>query len=145
IDTIDEGTYSVDKKREDAIHYRLGHTLAETLIEKGKKLNTPTAKINFNYSSSNLNYAELDKLKSKKGVLKVANLAMHSEAEDLDLIVFAGPIHSNEVLKDEICPFLLTLPSTLEYEIEEVNNSIIEKYYAIQKQKHLEFVKLPDT
>jgi len=145
INSIDEGTYSLDKKREDAIHYRLGHTLAQTLIEKGKELDTPIAKINFNYSSSNLNYAELDKLKSKKGILKVVNLAMHSKAEDLDLIVFAGTTDSNEVLKDEICQFLLTLPSTLDHEIEEVNKSKIEKYYAIQKQKHLDFVKLTDT
>lgn len=145
INSIDEGTYSLDKKREDAIHYRLGHRLAQTLIEKGKELDTPIAKINFNYSSSNLNYAELDKLKSKKGILKVVNLAMHSKAEDLDLIVFAGTTDSNEVLKDEICQFLLTLPSTLDHEIDEVNKPKIEKYYAIQKQKHLDFVKLTDT
>jgi superfamily II DNA/RNA helicase len=145
LETIEEGTYSLDKKREDAIHYRLGHTLAQNLIEKGKKLDTPIAKISFNYSSSNLNYAELDKLKSKKGILKVVNLAMHSKAEDLDLIVFAGATDSNEVLKDEICQFLLTLPSKLEQEIDSVNQSKIDKYYGIQKQKHLDFVKLTDT
>lgn len=145
LNNIDEGTYSLDKKREDAIHYRLGHTLAQRLIEKGKELATPKAKISFNYSSSNLNYAELDKLKSKKGILKVVNLAMHSEAEDLDLMVFAGATESNEVLKDEICQFLLTLPSKLEQEIENVNQSKIDKYYVIQKQKHLDFVKLTDT
>lgn len=145
ISSIDEGTYSLDKKREDAIHYRLGHTLAQRLIEKGKELDTPKAKISFNYSSSNLNYAELDKLKSKKGVLKVVNLSMHSKAENLDLMVFAGATDKNEVLKDEICQFLLTLPSNLVQEIENVNQSKIDKYYSIQKQKHLDFVKLTDT
>ena len=91
INSVDEGTYSLDKKREDAIHYRLGHVLAQRLMEKAKQLETPNAKISFDYSSSNLNYAELDKLKSKKGILKVVNLEMRSEAEDLDLIVFAFP------------------------------------------------------
>jgi ERCC4-related helicase/predicted transcriptional regulator len=148
IDTLavaESGTYTLDKKREDAIHYRLGHVLAQKLIQQGKELETPLAKISFNYSSSNLSYTELDKLKSKKGILKVVNLAMHSKAEDLDLIVFAGTTDSNEVLKDEICQFLLTLPSTLEYEIDGVNRSKIDKYYAIQKQKHVDFVKLTDT
>src|SRR5690606_30701418 len=32
---IEEGIYSLDKKREDAIHYRLGHILAQRLIEEG--------------------------------------------------------------------------------------------------------------
>ena len=142
---IEEGTYSLDKKREDAIHYRLGHRLAQNLIEKGRKLDTPLAKISFNYSASNLNYAELDQLKSKKGILKVVNLAMHSNAEDLDLIVFAGATDKNEVLKDEICQFLLTLPSTLDGYINTINQNKIEKYYALQKQKHLDFVKQTDT
>lgn len=142
---IEEGRYSLDKKREDAIHYRLGHRLAQNLIEKGKKLDTPLAKISFNYSASNLNYAELDQLKSKKGILKVVNLAMHSNAEDLDLIVFAGATDKNEVLKDEICQFLLTLPSTLDGYIDTINQNKIEKYYALQKQKHLDFVKQTDT
>lgn len=145
LNDIEKGTYSLDKKREDAIHYRLGHQLAQNLIEEGKKLDTPLAKICFNYSSSNYNYAELDQLKSKKGILKVVNLAMHSKAEDLDLIVFTGATESNEVLKDEICQFLLTLPSKITQEIENVNHSKIDKYYAIQKQKHLDFVKLTDT
>lgn len=142
---IEEGTYSLDKKRDDAIHYRLGHRLAQNLIEKGKKLDTPLAKISFNYSASNLNYAELNQLKSKSGVLKVVNLSMHSKVEDLDLIVFAGATNKNEVLKDEICQFLLTLPSTLDSYIENVNQPKIEKYYAVQKQKHLDFVKQTDT
>ena len=141
----DMGTYSLDKKREDAIHYRIGHVLAQGLMEKAKQLETPIAKISFDYSSSNLNYAELDKLKSKKGVLKVVNLEMHSEVEDLDLIVFAGATDANEVLKDEICQFLLTLPSTIKEEIHSLNENQIDKYYAVQKQKHLDFVKLTDT
>lgn len=141
----EKGKYSLDKKREDAIHYRLGHNLAQRLIDQGKDLDTPTAKLKFNYSSSNLSYAALDKLKSKKGILKVVNLSMHSKAEDLDLIVFAGATDRNEVLRDEICQFLLTLPSTLVNEAAIPNESKIDKYYAVQKQKHLDFVKLTDT
>ncbi|MGO2357208.1 SNF2-related protein [Mesonia sp.] len=142
---IEEGVYSLDKKRNDAIHYRLGHILAQRLIEEAKQLYTPTAKINFNYSSSNFKYGDIDKLKSKRGVLKVSNLSLKSDAEDLDLIVFAGITDANEVLKDEICQFLLTLPSTLEDELHGIEDKRIEKNYAIQKQKHLDFVKLTDV
>lgn len=142
---IEDGTYSLDKKREDAIHYRLGHTLAQILIEEAKQLYTPKAKINFNYSSSNLKYGDIEKLKSKRGVLKVVNLSMQSAAEDLDLIVFAGITDANEVLKDEICQFILTLPSTLEDELHGIEDKRIDKNYAIQKQKHLDFVKRTDT
>jgi len=68
------GVYSLDKKREDAIHYRLGNTLAISIINKAKKFDTPKGKITIDYTSSPLSYKALEKLKSKTGSLRVANL-----------------------------------------------------------------------
>ena len=61
-----------------------------------------------------------EKLNSKTGSLRVANLTLNSKAENLDLIVFAGKTDENEILKDEICQFLLTLPAYFEETIESI-------------------------
>lgn len=138
-------TYSLDKKRNDAVHYRLMHPLAQEIIKTAKNLDTPFVKIRFNYSGSAMKYTELENLKSKEGFLKVSNMALKSEAEDLDLIIFAGATEKKEVLKDEVCQFLLTLSSSVESPKEAIDNKQLEKYYQKQKKKHLDFVKLHDT
>ncbi|MFD0976815.1 SNF2-related protein [Salinimicrobium gaetbulicola] len=140
-----QGLYSLDKKREDAWHYRLGHSLAEKIIYRSKKITTPLGKIIFDYTSSPLTYKELEDLKSKKGLLRVANMKLNSPAEDLDLIVFSAINESGEVLKDELCQFLLTLPGIYEGDLQSPDLRRLEKNYLEQKQKHLDFIKNNDA
>ncbi|APG59012.1 SNF2-related protein [Christiangramia salexigens] len=140
-----KGLYSLDKKREDAWHYRLGHKLAERIIKDSKELETPAAKIVFDYSSNPLTYKELESLSSNKGILKVANLQLNSEVEDLDLIVFAGFTEDGEILKDEICQFLLTLPSEVEKNSYSDFPNKLNKVYEDQIEKHLNHIKNSDA
>lgn len=140
-----KGLYSLDKKREEAWHYRLGHTLAGKIIDSSKKLETPLGKIAFDYSSSPLTYKDLDELKSKKGLLRVANMKLNSPAENLDLIVFSGITENGEVLKDELCQFLLTLSSSFDASEFQADPKKLEKNYLEQKQKHLDHIKNSDV
>ncbi len=140
-----KGIYSLDKKREDSWHYRLGHPLAQTIIDQSKSLTTPIGKLRFDFSSSRLTYKELEDLGSKKGLLRVANMKLNSEAEDLDLIVFAGITDQGKVLKDELCQFLLTLPAKFETDTENYGTKKLNKEYEVQVQKHLDFIKNNDT
>lgn len=142
---VKTGVYTLDKKREDAKHYRLGDFLAQDIIEKSKKLETPVVKLNFDYSSCGMKYIELEDLKSKKGFLKVANLNLDSNVEENDLIIFAGATETGEVLKDELCQFLLTLHSNTEDDLQNFNSNKVDKVYQEQKKKHLDFVKHTDT
>lgn len=145
IKQVKTGVYTLDKKREDAKHFRLGDYLAQDIIDKSKKLETPLVKLNFDYSSCGMKYQELEKLNSKKGFLKVANLNLDSNVEENDLIIFAGATETGEVLKDELCQFLLTLNSTSEEHLHNFNSNKVDKVYQEQKKKHLDFVKHTDT
>ncbi|QED36707.1 DEAD/DEAH box helicase [Antarcticibacterium arcticum] len=140
-----KGLYSLDKKREEAWHYRLGHTLAEKIIESSKRLETPVGKISFDYSSNPLTYKELEDLKSKRGLLRVTNMKLNSPAENLDLIVFSGITENGEVLKDELCQFLLTLSSSFKTSGFQADYNKLEKNYQVQKQKHLDHIKNSDA
>jgi superfamily II DNA/RNA helicase len=139
------GTYTLDKKREDAKHFRLSDYLAQDIIEKSKKLETPIVKLNFEYSSCGMKYQELENLNSRRGFLKVANLNLDSNVEENDLIIFAGATETGEVLKDELCQFLLTLNSNAEDNLHNFNSNKVDKVYQEQKKKHLDFVKHTDT
>lgn len=142
---VKTGVYTLDKKREDAKHYRLGDFLAQDTIEKSKKLETPIMKLNFEYSSCGMKYKELENLNAKKGFLKIVNLNLDSNVEENDLIIFAGATEKGEVLKDELCQFLLTLNGSTEEKIHNFSSNQVEKVYQEQKKKHLDFVKHTDT
>lgn len=137
--------YSLDKTREDAVHYRFGHSLAERIINSSKKIKAPSGKISFYYSSSPLTYKELEDLKSNKGLLRVVNMKLNSPAEDLDLIVFSAITENGEILKDEICQFLLTLSGTFAIDLREHDLRKLDKNYMEQKQKHLDHIKNSDA
>ena len=142
---VKTGLYTLDKKREDARHYRLSDLLAQEIIEKSKTLETPVVKLNFEYSSCGMKYQELENLKAKKGFLKVANLNLDSNVEEHDLIIFAGATVDGEILKDELCQFLLTLNTNSEEDLHNFNSNKVDKIYQEQKKKHLDFVKHTDT
>lgn len=145
IKQVKTGIFTLDKKREDAKHYRLSDFLAQDTIEKSKKLDTPIVKLKFDYSSCGMKYKELEDLKSKKGFLKVANLNLDSNVEENDLIIFAGATDSGEILKDHICQFLLTLNGSSEENHHSFYSNKVDKVYQDQKKKHLDFVKHTDT
>jgi ERCC4-related helicase len=142
---VKSGIYTLDKKREDAKHYRLSDFLAQDTIHKSKKLETPVVKLNFEYSSCGMKYLDLEKLNSKKGFLKVVNLNLNSNAEENDLIIFAGATETGEVLKDELCQFLLTLNGNTQDNLHNFNTNKVDQVYQEQKKKHLDFVKHTDT
>ncbi|MBU2061817.1 MAG: DEAD/DEAH box helicase, partial [Bacteroidetes bacterium] len=142
---VKTGVYTLDKKREDAKHYRLSDFLAQDIIEKSKLLEAPVLKLNFEYTSCGMKYQELENLESNKGFLKVANLNLDSNVEENDLIIFAGSTDTGEVLKDDICQFLLTLNASSEERTQQFNSNKVDKVYQDQKKKHLDFVKHTDT
>ena len=72
---------------------------------------------------------QVENLKEKKGFLKVANLNLDSNVEENDLIIFAGATVDGEILKDELCQFLLTLNSNSEDDLHNFNSNKVDKVY----------------
>ncbi|MEJ5144435.1 SNF2-related protein [Sphingobacterium sp. MYb388] len=111
---LDNGeTYTLNKKREDAKRFLVNGPVAQRIIGQAKSEETPAAHLEFNLSSAKVNNSAVDKLKSKKGVLKISNLEVNSVIESHSVLLFSGSTEANEVLNDDICRYILGLPSSV--------------------------------
>ncbi|MBV2225643.1 MAG: DEAD/DEAH box helicase [Sphingobacterium mizutaii] len=109
---LDNGEkYTLNKKREDAKRFLINGTIAQKIIFQGKKEHTPLAHLQFNWSDAKATNLEIEKLKSKSGIIKISNLEVVSEIESHSVLLFSGLTDANEVLNDDICRYILSLNS----------------------------------
>ncbi len=112
-ETIHPGPYRMGKAVEDANTYRVGHPLAQRVLERGMALAPAPAKVTFALTGSGKNIATLDPLSGTSGWLSCANLTM-SALETEDLLVMSGVTDTGEQLDDNQCRRLFDLPGTHE-------------------------------
>ncbi len=105
---IHPGPYRAGKNVEDANVYRVGHPLAQRIIERCKTLDTPDAELVFDYSGSHRNIAALDTLKGRSGWLSAVNLTV-TTFETQDHVLLAGVTDEGDLLEPDQCQRLLTL------------------------------------
>ncbi len=74
---------------EDANTYRLGHPLAQRVLEQGKTLVLPPAEVSFQYTGSGKNIAILEPLINRSGWLACARITL-SALETEDVLILAG-------------------------------------------------------
>jgi len=111
-ENIHAGPYRSGKHVEDANLYRVGHPLAQKIIERCKVAPTPNAELVFNYSNTGRNISVLDPLRGMGGWLVVQQLTV-SAFETEDHILFGGLGDDGSILDDEQCKRLLTLPASV--------------------------------
>jgi len=99
------------KDVQDANTYRIGHLLAQRVLELGKALVTPPAEVAFDYAGSGKNIAILEPLRGRRGWLVCARLTV-SALETEDLLVFAGITDDGMALEEAQCRRLFDLPAT---------------------------------
>src|SRR3989339_641735 len=84
---IHPGPYKLGKNIDDVNIYRVGHPLAQRIIEKTKSLSLVVHELVFNYSDSIKKINILESLVAKSGWLSIINLTIHSfETEDQILL-----------------------------------------------------------
>jgi len=105
--------YTLNKSREDARRFLINGEVAQKIIQQGKKESTPFAHLIFDLSSSKATYTEIHQLKAKTGLIKVTNLEVRSAIESHSILLFSGCSDANERLNDDICRFMLSLPSSV--------------------------------
>ena len=105
--------YTLNKAREDAKRFLINGDFAQKMILQGKKEITPFAHLMFDFTSSRVTYTDIEKLKSKKGIIRITNLEVSSEIESHSVLLFSGITDAKERLNDDICRFILSLPSTI--------------------------------
>lgn len=110
-ENIHPGPYRSGKNVEDANLYRVGHPLAQRIIEKCKDLATPGAELIFNYSDTGRIISVVEPLCGKGGWLVVQKLTV-TAFETEDHVLLAGVTDDGKPLDDEQCRRLLTLSAS---------------------------------
>jgi SNF2 family DNA or RNA helicase len=108
---IHSGPYKIGRNIDDANIYRIGHPLAQRIIEECKTFSTPVAELIFDYTNNPLiKVAILEELVGKSGWLKIVSLTICSfECEEV--ILFTGVTDSYQILDSEQCKRLFSLPA----------------------------------
>jgi ERCC4-related helicase len=109
---IHAGPYRSGRNVEDANLYRVGHPLAQRIIEKCKEAPTPPAELHFSYSNTGRNISIIEPLCGKSGWLVVRKLTV-TAFETEDHILFGALAEDGSPLDSEQCKRLLTLPATV--------------------------------
>ena len=108
-ETIHPGPYRMGKAVEDANTFRVGHPLAQRLLEQGKALTTAPGEVIFQYRDSGKNIAILESLAGKSGWLICTRLTV-TALETEDHLLFAAITDEGEAVDETQCRRLFDLP-----------------------------------
>ena len=109
-ETIHPGPYRMGRNVEDANTYRVGHQLAQRVLEQCTALDTPPVEICFNLTTSGKRLALLEPHVYQSGWLVCARFTVESfEAEDH--LLFAGLRDDGSPLDPSVCKRLFDLPA----------------------------------
>lgn len=107
--SIPVGPYTLKKHREDIHRYRIGHPIAQYLIDDFKSKELSEAKLTFNYSDTKLNVSSIEHLVGKTGLIHLSNFEVTS-FDVTDNLLFVGFTDNGEELSNDICKRILELP-----------------------------------
>jgi ERCC4-related helicase len=109
---IHPGPYRMGKVVEDANTYRVGHPLAQKVLDRGKALTPSLSEIQFQYSGSGKKIAALEPLVGRKGWLTCTILTVKA-LEVEDVVAFSGLTDDCAPLEDVQCRRLFDLPARI--------------------------------
>jgi hypothetical protein len=107
-ETIHPGPYRMGKGVEDANTYRVGHPLAQRVLQRGMALASLSAEVTFQYTGSGKHIAVLESLLGQQGWLACARLTLNA-LETEDRLVFSGITDDGEDLDEVQCRRLFDL------------------------------------
>ena len=128
-ETIHPGPYRIGKKIEDVNTYRVGHPLAQRVLDRAKAASTPVNRLAFQLTGSGKNIAILVPLIGRQGWLRCTRLSVRA-LEVEDHLLFSAIDDGGESLDDAQCQRIFDLlaenegvaemPSTMMAKIDEV-------------------------
>lgn len=137
-------SYSLNKKRTDAKHYRIQSEVAQKLLDKARNETTRYAHLIFDLSSSPARYKELEKLRGQHGTLRISNLSVLSEIEQHDTLIFSAIMHDSHSLGEQTVRDLMNLQANVESKSGLVSDKL-EKHHQHNKKTKLEHLEKADT
>jgi ERCC4-related helicase len=108
---IHPGPYRSGRNVEDANLYRIGHPLAQRIVQKCKALTPSVAELAFKYSGAGKTISILESLVGKSGWLCLTNLTI-SAFETEDWLLFGSVTDSGQELDPDQCQRLFSLTAT---------------------------------
>lgn len=109
---IHPGPYRLAREADDANVFRVGHPLAQRLVELARTAATPSAEVVFQYTGSGKNIAVLQPLVGTSGWLACARMTINAlQAEDS--VVFTAFSDLGELLDANQCRRLFDLPGSV--------------------------------
>lgn len=136
--------YTLNKKRTDAKHYRIQSEVAQKLLLRAKNEKAENVHLVFDLASSPIKYADLNELRSKKGLLKISNLSVHSDIEQHDTLIFSAITEDNKILPEESIRDLMNVNAVTEAYVNLPKVNIDSRHQRNKKVK-LEHLEKTDT
>ena len=136
-----KGLYKLGKNVEDANTYRVGHPLAQKIINYYKTLELPIREVTFDYTNDKYtNISILQDFVGKSGWLVLKNLTV-SAFEDEDYLLFAGYSDDGVILDSEQCEKMFMLDAINETSTNKtVNNEYLEQSINDQKIGYMDLI-----
>jgi hypothetical protein len=136
--------YTLNKKRTDAKHYRIQSEVAQKLLERAKTESTRPAHLKFDLATSPIKFKELEQLRGSKGLLKISNLAVNSEIEQHDTLIFTGITKDKKLITEQNLRDLMNITILTEPFIKQSLDEL-EKQHQKNKNKKLDYLEKTDA
>jgi ERCC4-related helicase len=104
------GLYELPRKSDTAHTYRMGHPLAEMLVQRAQNRDLPPAEIQFNYSEYKGKITVLEEFRGMSGYLSLSMLEIEALGQIEDYLVFSAFTEDEQELEPETAKRLLSLP-----------------------------------
>lgn len=138
---IHPGPYRMGRNVEDANTYRIGHPLAQRVLDKCLHLDTPSVELRFDLSKSGKRLSILEPHLGQSGWLLCSKFAVESfEAEEH--ILLAGVRDDGTLLDSTAAKRLFDLPATVSQPVLPVLVPALEEQLKAQKDRVLEEIGL---
>lgn len=123
--TNERGKKSETEVPDNTNIYRVGHPLAQRIIQEAQNVATPPAVLTFHYAEAQTKISYLEQFIGKTGWLRLSKLSIDSFEQE-DHLLAAAFAEDGTVLDEEMALRLLALPAKLEGEIE-VPDAVVEQ------------------
>jgi adenine-specific DNA-methyltransferase len=104
------GLYELPRRSGEAHTYRLGHPLAESLVERARSRELPPAGLVFDYGAHDGKITLLEPLIGQRGALSISLLTIEALDQTEEFLLFAGVTEDGRVLETEAVERLFSLP-----------------------------------
>lgn len=144
--TIPTGPYTFEKFRDDIHRYRIGHPIAQYLIDEFKSKELDETMLTFSYSNTKLNISSIEHLVGKSGIIHLSNFEVTS-FDITDNLLFVGFTDEGTELSHDVCKRILELPvdSESSYQLSHNESNLMKDKREKNKDVLLELLRAKDT